>query len=99
MWKLKALLLLIFVIALIWIGMVISADNSLLVSPNLFGYSLPENSFGIWLFISAFIGGLLGFSIAWLSWIKKFSQNKVLSRKLKNSEQELTTLRTKALRD
>lgn len=99
MWKLKALFVFIFVAILIGLGMVISAENNQIVNPVLFGIALPQNSLGIWLFISVLVGGLLGFAIAWLSWLKKFGQNRVLTRKLKNSEQELTNLRTKALRD
>ena len=99
MWKLKAVFLLIFIAVLIGLGMVVSADNSEMVSPILFGMALPQNSFGIWLFISLLTGGFLGFGIAWLSWIKNVGQNRMLTRKLKSREQELTQLRTSALRD
>ena len=99
MWKLKAVLFFIVIAALVVLGMVISSDNSQLVSPSLFGKALPQASLGVWLFLSMLVGGFLGFAIAWLSWIKSRGQNRVLARKLKNREQELTTLRTSGLRE
>ncbi len=99
MWKLKAVFIIVFVAVLIGIGMVVSAQNSQMVSPVLFGIDLPQSTLGIYFFAAVLVGGLLGFGIAWLSWLKNLGQIRLLGRKLKSSQQELTQLRTSALRD
>ena len=99
MWKLKLLLGVIFLIAIVVVGMVVSADNSQVIHPTLFGLELPDASIGFWLFSALLVGGVLGFLVSLLSTFKSYGQKSRLSRKLKQCEQELAQLRTSGLRD
>lgn len=99
MWKLKLLLGAVILIAISAVGMVINADNTNVVSPTLFGISLPSASLGVWLFATLLAGGILGFIVSLLSTLKSHGQKALLSRKLKQCENELAQLRTSALRD
>ena len=99
MWKFKAIVTLVLLVAVAGVGMVISANNREQVSPNIFGFELATYSLGSWLFFTLLAGVLLGYFVAFVSSLKQRSQKARLARKLKRCEQELGQLRTTALRD
>lgn len=97
--KVKLLLILMMIIFVMLIGWWISSENSQIVNPTLFGYTLPKFNLGTWLLLVLFVGTILGYMLSWLSGLGVRGKERLLQRKLKNCEQELTKLRTQALRD
>ncbi|WP_460226156.1 LapA family protein [Aurantivibrio infirmus] len=97
--KIKFILMAILIIFVMVIGWWISSENNLIVSPTLFGYTMPKFNLGTWLLLVLFIGTMLGYVLSWISGLNVRGRERALSRKLKNCEQELSKLRTKALRD
>lgn len=97
--KIKVLLGLIFVALVAAVGWWISSENSLLVSPLLLGIQLPNWNLGAWLLIMLVIGGLSGYVLSLLSYLKLRNQARVLRRDLARCEQELSRLRTASFRD
>ncbi|MCW8194234.1 DUF1049 domain-containing protein [Proteobacteria bacterium 005FR1] len=99
MWKIKVLLAAIVAILVMGLGWWISSENNQLVSPILMGIHLPNLNLGVWLFIMLLVGGLLGYLFSLFSYWKLRSQSASAQRKLSRCEQEVSKLRTAALRD
>jgi len=87
------------IIFVMLVGWWISSENSQIVNPTLFGYAMPKFNLGTWLLLVLFIGTALGYILSWLSGLGVRGKERSLQRKLKSCEQELTKLRTQALRD
>ena len=98
MWKLKLLVGALFLIAIVVVGMVVSADNDQIVQPVFIGFHFPQATLGVWLFVALLVGGILGFIVSIVSAFKNLGQKARLARKLKQCEQELNQLRTSNLR-
>lgn len=97
--KIKLFLILIVAAAIVAVGIWFSAENSLLIQPKLFGFTLWQANLGFWLFSVFLLGGLLGFFISWLSYIGVKSHSKSLERKLSKKEHEVAQLRSAVLKD
>lgn len=98
MWKLKLFIVVLILVAFVALGMVFSSQNQQPVTPNLLGVELGSISLGVCLFLTLIIGALLGYLVAAISSFKQRGAHALLARKLKRCEQELTQLRTAALR-
>lgn len=97
--KIKILLGLLTAIVIAGLGWWISSENSQLVSPRLLGISLPSWNLGIWMLIMLLIGGVSGYVLSLISYLKLRNRSRILRRDLARCEQELNTLRTASLRD
>jgi len=97
--KIKALLAVILTIMVAGLGWWISSENSQLVSPYFLGLQLPSWNLGAWMLIMLLIGGLSGYVLSLLSYMKLMNRARTLRRDLARCEQELTQLRTASLRD
>lgn len=99
MLKIKVILAAIVAILVMVLGWWVSSENNQMVSPTLMGIQLPSWNLGVWLFIMLLVGGILGYLLSLLSYIKTRSRALAVQRKLKRCEQEVAKLRTSALRD
>ncbi|MGQ9426149.1 LapA family protein [Gilvimarinus sp. F26214L] len=99
MTKIKVIASAIIAVVVMGLGWWISSENNQLVSPTLMGISLPSLNLGAWLFIVLLLGGVAGYLLSLLSYIRIRSKSLSLQRKLNRCEQEVAKLRTAALRD
>lgn len=99
MLKIKVILAAIIAILVMILGWWISSENSQLVSPMLMGLRLPSWNLGVWLTITLLVGGVAGYLLSLLSYVRLRSRSLVLQRKLRHCEQEVAKLRTAALRE
>ncbi|MEX1033607.1 MAG: lipopolysaccharide assembly protein LapA domain-containing protein [Cellvibrionaceae bacterium] len=99
MLKFKLLLAAIVGLLVMGLGWWISSENSQIVSPRLMGLQLPGWNLGAWLFIMLLLGGLLGYFLSLVSYLKIRGHSLAVQRKLNRCEQEVAKLRTAALRD
>lgn len=99
MFKIKAILAVIIAILVMGLGWWISSENSQIVSPKLMGLQLPSWNLGVWLFITLLVGGVLGYLLSLLSYLKIQSRSLAIQRKLNRCEQEVAKLRTAGLRE
>lgn len=97
--KIKVFLGLVLTIVVAGLGWWISSENSQLISPRLVGIELPAWNLGAWMIIMLGIGGLCGYVLSLLSYLKLRNQARVLRRDLARCEQELGRLRTASFRD
>jgi len=97
--KLKLFLGVLIAISVMIVGWWISSENSQLVSPVLFGYDLPSWNLGAWMFLMLLIGGLLGYVISLLSYVKHRGKAMNLQRKLSSRDQELAKMRASSMKD
>lgn len=99
MLKIKAILAVVIAVLVMGLGWWISSENSQIVSPKLMGLQLPSWNLGVWLFIVLLVGGVLGYLLSLLSYLKIQSRSLAIQRKLNRCEQEVAKLRTAGLRE
>lgn len=99
MLKIKFILAAALAIVVMGLGWWISSENEQMVSPTLMGVPLPSWNLGVWLFIMLLVGGVLGYLLSLLSYLKIRSRSLAVQRKLNRCEQEVAKLRTAGLRE
>ena len=97
--KIKLLLVLVVFLFVAAIGYWISTENEQLVHPVLFGFQLPEWSLSTWLFITLFVGSLLGYLISLFSYLSLRARAANLHRKLTARDKEIAKLRASTAKE
>lgn len=95
---LKRILLLIIIFLALLVGITLTSENSGLVTPILFGISLPEHPLGLWFAIILLLGALSGLLLSSVPvlWGRQTLASK--DRKIKHLEKEINNLRTSGLK-
>lgn len=97
--KLKLIVGVLCLLAVMGLGWWISYENSQRVAPIVLGFVLPNWTLGVWLFATLIVGGLLGYLISLVTYLKYRGRVLQLQHKLKKCEQDNAKIRESTLRD
>ncbi|EAW30351.1 hypothetical protein GP2143_09105 [marine gamma proteobacterium HTCC2143] len=90
----KRLLVLIFLVCVLFFGVLFSIQNTDQIALDLLLVQLPEQRLSLWVLLSFALGGVVGMLISAAAILTLKSQNLVLQRKLQKRQKELGSLRT-----
>jgi putative membrane protein len=90
----KRLLVLIFLVCVLFFGVLFSIQNTDQIALDLLLVQLPEQRLSLWVLLSFALGGVVGMLISAAAILTLKSQNLVLQRKLQKLQKELGSLRT-----
>jgi putative membrane protein len=90
----KRLLVLIFLVCVLFFGVLFSIQNTDQIALDLLLVQLPEQRLSLWVLLSFALGGVVGMLISAAAILMLKSQNLVLQRKLQKRQKELGSLRT-----
>lgn len=94
----KRLLLLILLVVAVFVGLVLTSENSSLVSLSVFGILLPELSIGLWVCMALLAGAVIGLLISFFPLAFSRYTHSSKDKKIHQLQKELTALRVSGLK-